>query len=1147
MAVVAAVVAIGLTVVSTVVSLRQMNKAKNSAKQSYTYGEGALTTSTSNTTPVPIIYGTVRVAGNQIYSRLTNKDKTIMKVVAFCEGPVHAIKNFKIDDLEPENKKFKNVSYNLYAGSPGQLLDHRIVGATQEDKAKVVGGLKDIAYVALQADANENLSGSFSVSADIEGAMVKVYSDVNDLNTYVVQHSSNPAWCILDFMTRYNGCGMSMSQIDLQSFMDAAEYFDNPEHKYSLNLCLDTQKSRLEWINDMMDCCRSNLVYHNGKYAIQVEKSEEVVQSYTEEDVNDVTVWFSPLNEVPDIYRVTYIDPDNEWTKVQAEASKAPSTYLRKQPLISEIELMGVTNFDQASRLAWFYLNQSLTCQTYVEFKTDQRALDRSVGDVITLSDPILGFENKKFRVVKVEDAQDESIKLTCREYSDEIYTEVRNATNPVINVTKLDYNAQVPPTVIYEGNTQYYNVNDDGTIVSDIILNVDYEYYAYSSYLKVYYRKVGEQDWGSYTMFDLSASNIKNLTIHNMEVYETYEFKFQIVSTSHIFGEASISPEIYITGNKNAPAMPTGFIAKRTYGGIRLSWDVSKNLTYVLYKVNVDGTTEFLTSTTSNEYVYNANEGEYKFSLHCIDNLDLISPKSYVEFSLERPKVTNISTSNRYRDLVDGVARYDVAVSWTPPNNEYYKRSEVWYKTSNVQTEYAYLEEYDDVPLDELNLYTGDWISGGYGSNSVILSQAVVGDKYLIAVCAQDEYGGTDSPEKCPQVVHEVILKSAIPNTPGNLSTKFTNKCNIAWEEVVNSDILYYEVRLDDHFGQEEGLLLRTSELSTDVDLNFREGYLFVYAVSTSDKHSAPAKIYYSKPKPKAPSIDVVVGSLGTVNLLNDEVPEDCNYIHYEIVGAINSYSENFGSKSNLINVKPDIYKVKACFVDMFGEGEYSTEKDFVVTSWIDGALIKEASITKEALDEVTSSALDGAVEDAKNALKDLDDLSKSVYTKTETDGLVQQQISSYDEDMKANTLSQYITSDTFNSTVATIEGDIATNSSSITQLSSGISLSVSGSTGGSSINLSENTLSIDTKLLQVGSEGSLTTISDGAITTNMINSKAVNATKLDVEELSAITAKIGTLRTRSEGARVEIKDDLIEIYDSNNVLRVRLGIWEE
>lgn len=68
---------------------------------------------------------------------------------------------------------------------------------------------------------------------------------------------------------------------------------------------------------------------------------------------------------------------------------------------------------------------------------------------------------------------------------------------------------------------------------------------------------------------------------------------------------------------------------------------------------------------------------------------------------------------------------------------------------------------------------------------------------------------------------------------------------------------------------------------------------------------------------------------------------------------------------------------------------------------------------------------------------------------------------------------------------------------------------------------------------------------IPDGSITGEKLAENTIPPTKLNVSNLSAITATIGTLRTATTGARTEIKDNLIEVYDNNNVLRVRLGVW--
>lgn len=47
------------------------------------------------------------------------------------------------------------------------------------------------------------------------------------------------------------------------------------------------------------------------------------------------------------------------------------------------------------------------------------------------------------------------------------------------------------------------------------------------------------------------------------------------------------------------------------------------------------------------------------------------------------------------------------------------------------------------------------------------------------------------------------------------------------------------------------------------------------------------------------------------------------------------------------------------------------------------------------------------------------------------------------------------------------------------------------------------------------------------------------------NINSLSAICATIGTLRTKTSGARTEISDNLIQVFDANGKVRVKLGIW--
>ena len=66
---------------------------------------------------------------------------------------------------------------------------------------------------------------------------------------------------------------------------------------------------------------------------------------------------------------------------------------------------------------------------------------------------------------------------------------------------------------------------------------------------------------------------------------------------------------------------------------------------------------------------------------------------------------------------------------------------------------------------------------------------------------------------------------------------------------------------------------------------------------------------------------------------------------------------------------------------------------------------------------------------------------------------------------------------------------------------------------------------------------------LSANMVDTNALAANAVTAAKINVSQLDALSATIGVLRTASSGARMEIRDNVIKVFDSSNNLRVKLG----
>lgn len=458
-------------------------------------------------------------------------------------------------------------------------------------------------------------------------------------------------------------------------------------------------------------------------------------------------------------------------------------------------------------------------------------------------------------------------------------------------------------------------------------------------------------------------------------------------------------------------------------------------------------------------------------------------------------PPVTNLTAYNRYRQLADGVSRYDIVVNWTPPELQSYLQGDVWYKTSNGQAKDLVIKE--GTKGSELG-FDGEWTFGGSGKDQVVIPQAIVGDTYLIAVCTKDEWGESTSPDTSPQLKILVALKTEIPNTPDGFGIDFGAACTASWKEVTNTDVAFYEVRTDDNAGAETaGLLARTNNLSVILPLTERRGTLYLYAKSAIGKYSAPAILQYNKPVPKKPNPPVLTSTIGGFGLTAEVIPKDCAGMNIYISGTDeqktiktenNSYSHTCGA---------GIYDVSIAYYDLFGEGEKSGESRVVVKVSISKEMLEDEAVSLEKVDTLVKQKLnDGAIakQDVTTIVSNLGNLMLA----------------------KANY-------------------------SAIAQMTDAINLRVQKGDVINQINLSPTTTTIASRYLHVGAE---TIIDNNVIVSRMLAAKAVTADKLAVTSLSAITANIGLLRTKTSGARTEIKDNLIEIFDENNFRVIALGV---
>lgn len=476
-----------------------------------------------------------------------------------------------------------------------------------------------------------------------------------------------------------------------------------------------------------------------------------------------------------------------------------------------------------------------------------------------------------------------------------------------------------------------------------------------------------------------------------------------------------------------------------------------------------------------------------YEVRVQAINELGQLTTgvtKSIAIPKMQTPEdVQNLRVLSRYNQTADKNVYYDLQVLFDPPSNPAnFDVAEVWYM----------LTAKSGKPV------TGqDWQYAGSSTSQVIIKALGPGEEYRIKAISVDRFGNR---AETAQMV-DVIVKpmDAIPDMPSNFGIAFSRNATASWDEVLNADVDYYELRTDNNPGKDtKALLARVKGTSAVLTLTKRADTVYLYARSTLGKYSTAATYEYNVPQLAAPEL-VVKSQLGGFNLYFSTKPAQAYAIRCHVIG--DERTDDFETTSTMLTYSNSagIYRIRCSFVDVFGDGLVN-ENQVVIKTQIDASLLDLESLGLNKVDE---------------RIKELD--------------------------KKFNTNSE--------ETTRRITNLASHTESRITELAGSIDLQVKKSIGEidggelvSRINLSQSGVYIAGKLIHITGA---TKFDDNVIVNKMIQANAVTADKLHVDNLAAVSGTIGLLRSKETGARVEIQDNLITGFDDDNNPRIKLGCW--
>jgi hypothetical protein len=338
--------------------------------------------------------------------------------------------DFKVTDVQtaPSGTLFlgsENAEAYIHTGADNQTADtylqDRVSAWTSAHR------LQGTAYVYLRLTYDQEMfpGGIPTITADVKG--VKVY----DPRTSTTAWSDNPALCIRDYLTntRY-GRGIDSSLIDDTSFSAAANYCDElvtiggeSIKRYTLNGVVDTSRTSLDNIKEMLTACRGFLVFTGGKYRLIIDKPETATFTFDEDNITGS--WSIGLGNKQNTFnriRVNFFNPDRSW---QPDVTAVESTALRANDngllLEREIELPFTTSEARAKAIATMNLNQSRQ-QVTCEFTATIEGLRCEVGDVVNITHETPGWSAKKFRIVEMALQSTDEVRIKAIEYDATVY-----------------------------------------------------------------------------------------------------------------------------------------------------------------------------------------------------------------------------------------------------------------------------------------------------------------------------------------------------------------------------------------------------------------------------------------------------------------------------------------------------------------------------------------------------------------------------------------------------------------------------------------------------------------------------------------------------------------------------------------------------
>jgi len=707
--------------------------------------DGTLVNKQSNNAFIPVIYGERLVGGTRVFIEVEGDTNQYLYIcLVLCEGEISDIKEIRVDDsvvtfdgsfahattITSNDTRFGNkIKVQPFYGKDDQVQSS-LLNEDNNWNDSSNRKLSGLCYLAVRLEWDrDKFSNIPKIQAVVEGKKVPVINSNLTITENV--YSNNPAFCLLDYLTntRY-GKGIGFGDLDIESFYTASVIADQEVTPYSgasnipqfsLNVVLNTNQKILDNVKFILRGMRGFLPYSEGLYRLVLETTGTSILSLSKDNIiGGVKLTSEKKNSKYNRININYTSPEKNY---EIDTVVFPETDAEHQTLRDadggflqelNLDLNMITNPYQALQFGKVVLNRSRN-QLSVECTANYEAMDLAVGDIVNLTDDILGMTDKPFRVMGLSINLDYTVKLSLAEHQDAWYVFDEKQEVAIVPDTNLPdpFTIQPPAGITLSDELIAYN---DGTVI--VALNIDitpstdkfvFEY-------QVEYRKVGE------TNYKVHAKGSElNQRILNVIDQQRYDVRVKAINSLGVSSSYVTESNYLVVGQVAPPSDVEDFTCNIVGKEAHLTWEQIPDLDLAYYQVRYSTALSGATWQNSVSIVEKVSRPATSitvpavkgtFLIKAIDklgnasvnassistNVSAIGYYNAVETSTQDPTFTGTKTNC---SVVDGTLKLDDITSTAIYNfdfsgNDYYDLGDVY--TSRVT---AVLEQFASDPDD--------------------------------------------------------------------------------------------------------------------------------------------------------------------------------------------------------------------------------------------------------------------------------------------------------------------------------------------------------------------------------------------------------------------------------------------------------------